>query len=123
MNPFPLLFAFIHFFHFFWTGTFTGPQIKRLMKSEEFMNSLDAAEKRAWKAAINVTNNFLGNKKAENYEEIVQEMIEAYRDMGVHMSLKIHFFADHLDFFPANLGNFAFIHFKNSDNALGCFKK
>lgn len=68
------------------------------------MESLDPIDKVAWKATINVIENFLGNKRADNYEELVREMIEAYRNMGVHMSLKIHFFADHLDFFPHNLG-------------------
>lgn len=68
------------------------------------MESLDPIDKVAWQATINVIKNFLGNKRAENYKELVREMIDAYRNMGVHMSLKIHFFAHHLDFFPANLG-------------------
>lgn len=55
------------------------------------MESLDPIDKVAWRATINVIENFLGNKRADNYEELVREMIEAYRNMGVHMSLKIHF--------------------------------
>lgn len=78
------------------------------MKSEQFMETLDSIDKTAWKATIDVIQNFLGNKRADNYEEIVGNMIEAYKNMGVHMSLKIHFFADHLDFFPENLGNLQF---------------
>lgn len=51
--------------------------------------------------------NFLGNKKAENYKEMVREMLDAFRDMNVNMSLKIHILYDHLDYFPNNLGDFS----------------
>jgi hypothetical protein len=43
---------------------------------------------------------FLGNHKAENYHEIVCDLLRAYKAMGCNMSLKVH----HLDFFPENLG-------------------
>jgi hypothetical protein len=43
---------------------------------------------------------FLGNHKAENYHEIVSDLLMAYKAMGCNMSLKVHF----LDFFPENLG-------------------
>ncbi|CAH0547293.1 unnamed protein product [Brassicogethes aeneus] len=63
------------------------------------------------KAVVNgfvaVVDNFLGNKKADNYKEIVAEMISAFDDMKVHMSLKIHFLHAHLDYFPPNLGDFS----------------
>lgn len=78
------------------------------MKSEKFMELLDPIDKIAWQATIDVIKNFLGNKRAENYKELVANMIEAYKNMGVHMSLKIHFFADHLNFFPENLGKSTF---------------
>jgi hypothetical protein len=47
---------------------------------------------------------FLGNRKAENYHEIVSDLLMAYKAMGCNMSLKIHFLDSHLDFFPENLG-------------------
>lgn len=34
-------------------------------------------------------------------------MLEAFREINVNMSLKIHFLANHLDFFPDNLGAFS----------------
>lgn len=49
---------------------------------------------------------FLGNERAENYVDIVRNMIVAIKEIGVNMSLKIHFLNDHLNFFPNNLGNF-----------------
>ena len=68
---------------------------------------LNEVEKKAWTATVAVINNFLGNKKAENYEELIRNVIEAYREMKVNMSLKIHLLCDHLDFFPSNLGDFS----------------
>jgi hypothetical protein len=52
----------------------------------------------------NVTKSFLGNRKAENYHEIVSDLLMAYKAKGCNMSLKVHFLDSHLDFFPENLG-------------------
>ena len=56
-------------------------------------------KKNAWVSFKNVTQNFLGRKRATNYEGLVQEMINAYRDLGCNMSLKVHFLNSHLNFF------------------------
>jgi len=53
-------------------------------------------EKRAWNDLL---ENFLGNKKADNYKKIVAEMILTFHAMKVNMSLKIHFLHNHFDFF------------------------
>jgi hypothetical protein len=47
---------------------------------------------------------FLGNHKAENYHEIVSDLLTAYKPTGCNMFLKVHFLGSHLDFFPGNLG-------------------
>jgi hypothetical protein len=60
--------------------------------------------KAAWQAFKNVTNSFLGNHKAENYHEVVSDLLMTYKAMGCNMSLKVHFIDSHLDFFPENLG-------------------
>ncbi|KAJ8734609.1 hypothetical protein PYW08_013859 [Mythimna loreyi] len=52
-----------------------------------------------------LVENFLGNKKSENYEEIFNNLLKNFHDMGVNMSLKIHFLHSHLIFFPENLGS------------------
>lgn len=88
-------------------GVFDGPQTKILINNDKFRSLLNPVEKRAWDGFIAVTKNFLGNKKADNFEEIVKEMIYAFGQMKVNMSLKIHFLHDHLDFFPPNLGDFS----------------
>jgi hypothetical protein len=38
-----------------------------------------------------VTKSFLGNHKAENYNEIVSDLLTAYKSMGCNMSLKVLF--------------------------------
>lgn len=85
-------------------GIFVGPQIKEMIKDNEFADNLNTSELRAWTAFKAVVTNFLGNVKAENYKEIVSELLNAYKEMGCNMSLKIHFLDSHLDFFPENMG-------------------
>jgi len=41
-------------------GVFVGPDIRRLMKHEEFKNALNPVECRAWEAVIKTVRNFLG---------------------------------------------------------------
>jgi len=48
--------------------------------------------------------NFLGNVKAENYQELVEDLLNAYQGMGCNMLSKNHFSLSHLNFFPPNLG-------------------
>lgn len=85
-------------------GIFVGPQIRELLKDDNFKSQLSSAQVRAWEAFESVCHNFLGNKKADNYKEIVDELLSAYEALGCNMSLKIHFLHSHLDFFPENMG-------------------
>ena len=86
-------------------GVFDGPQIRTLIRDEEFSRKMDKEERAAWLSFVAVTKNFLGNKKAENYEHLVQRMLLAFRKIGCNMSVKIHFLNSHLDKFPENLGS------------------
>jgi hypothetical protein len=54
---------------------------------------------------VYVVKGFLGNKKDDKYRGIVAKLLQNYHQMGVNMSLKMHFLHSHLDFFPENLGN------------------
>jgi hypothetical protein len=60
-------------------------------------------EKRAWKSLKNVTTNFMDNHKAEDYRDMVADLVQSYKSMGYNTSLKVHFLDPHLDFFPENL--------------------
>jgi len=46
----------------------------------------------------------LGNTRAENYEELVNNPLQSYQKLGCNMSLKIHFLHSHLDLFAENCG-------------------
>jgi hypothetical protein len=47
----------------------------------------------------------LGNRRADNYKDLVEELLSSYQKLGCNMSLKIHFLSIHLDHFLENCGN------------------
>jgi hypothetical protein len=70
------------------------------MKDQDFEKSLNESEKAAWRLFQKVLKIFLGNKKAENYEDMISELIDNYRAVGCNMSLKMHFFEFTFGLFP-----------------------
>ena len=40
-------------------------------------------EKAAWKSFRNVTTNYLGNHKADNYGDMVDDLLQSYKAIGV----------------------------------------
>lgn len=86
-------------------GIFDGPQIRQLTKDTQFRNSMTELELKAWTAFVSVMQNFLGNKKSENYIELVEDLLLQLKNMGCNMSIKLHFLHSHLDRFPENLGD------------------
>ncbi|KAK5643931.1 hypothetical protein RI129_007776 [Pyrocoelia pectoralis] len=85
-------------------GIFVGPQIRELMKDGTFNRVIEGKEKAAWEAFKTIVHNFLGNKRAENYNLFVNELLRTYQELGCNMSLKIHFLHSHLHFFPSICG-------------------
>jgi len=83
-------------------GTFIGPQIRELMQDKQFDEDLNKTERNAWLLFKRICKDFLGNHKAANYQEVVQDLLTSYKAMGRNMSLKILFLESHLDFFPGN---------------------
>ena len=86
-------------------AVFNGAQIRCLIKDKEFVKTMNIKEKTAWLSFVVVVKNFFGNKKAENYADLVDEMLEAFCDLGCKMSIKLHYINSHLDQFPENLGD------------------
>ena len=85
-------------------GIFIGPQMRELMQDRQFDEGLNETERNAWLSFKRICKDFLGNHKAANYQDVVQDLLTLYKAMGCNMSLKIHFLESHLDFFPENLG-------------------
>ena len=48
---------------------------------------------------------FLGNKRSENYKELIDNLIQNYRILGCRISIKMHYLFFHIDFFRPNLGD------------------
>ena len=51
-------------------GIFIGPQVKLILKSDEFLKTLSAVEKDAWICFAAVVQEFLGNNNEDNYAEL-----------------------------------------------------
>lgn len=88
-------------------GVFVGPQIKKIMESEEFPKMLSRKEKAAWNSFVAVVRGFLGNHKAENYVDLVANLVKKYCAMGCKMSLKVHILDAHLHHFKENMGAYS----------------
>ena len=58
-------------------GVFVGPQIRRMVNSDDFEQLLTGPEKVAWNAFKMVVENFLGNNRAGNYKELVKNLLSA----------------------------------------------
>ena len=66
---------------------------------------MTSIEKKAWQAFVDLVNSFFGNKVADNYMEIVNELLSFFVLHGYSMSINNHFLFSHLDKFTENLGN------------------
>lgn len=79
---------------------FDGPQIRNLLKDQEFISTMKREELQAWKAFLDVVKNFLGNMKSQNFGELVGNLLQAFHNLLCNMSVKVHFLHSHLDYFP-----------------------
>lgn len=77
-------------------------RFESFFKDGDFESVLHREEKTAWEAFKCVAKWFLENRKEENYEELVENLIKAYKNVGCNMSSKTHFLDSNLDFFLAN---------------------
>ena len=75
------------------------------MKTTEVENVMTTVETEAWISFNKVVQGFLGNSKASNYKELVENMLGKYHNLGCNMSIKMHYLHFHLDWFPENCGD------------------
>ena len=80
-----------------------GPQVREFSRDPVSEIKLGRKEKPAWKALVDVIECFLGSHRAENYQNMMSNLLQKYKAMGCRMSLELHFLRSHLDFFPPNL--------------------
>jgi hypothetical protein len=74
------------------------------MNDKAFESKMQDNEKEAWDALRDVVLKVLGNQKDPNFKRIIRKMLAKFKDLGCSTSLKVHFLASHLDYFPENLG-------------------
>jgi hypothetical protein len=86
-------------------GIFTGPQIRVMLASRDLEQTMTVVERNSWEAFRMVATYFLGKYKCENYEEIVESLIQHYEVLGYRMLVKLHYFHSNLEFFRPNLGD------------------
>lgn len=86
-------------------GVFIGPQIRKILYSDDFKDYLTPVQKTAWQSFEDVVVGFLGVYKSPNYKELILKLLENYEKIGAHLTLKMHFLKSHIDFFPENLGD------------------
>ena len=85
-------------------GNFCWSTDQGAFQGQGFNNILEGDEQCAWESFKMVATHFLGNDRAENYRELVGNLLSCYQKLGCNMSLKIHFLHSHLDYFPENCG-------------------
>ena len=81
-------------------GIFTGLQIRELMQHKQFDEDMNETEKNTRLSFKRSCKDFLGNHRAANHQDIVQDLSTSNKAMGCNMSFKIHFQESHLDFYP-----------------------
>ena len=69
-------------------GVFVGPEIRKLIQDPLFRLELTEQEQAAWDAFV-LVHNFLGNHRADNYVELVDNLITAYQHLGCHFNLNM----------------------------------
>ena len=74
------------------------------MMDDSFTDTMTKVDEGAWNAFKEGVKKFLGNIKDPLYKETVRNMLDKFKLLGCKMSLKLHFLASHLDYFPPNLG-------------------
>ena len=84
---------------------FAGPDIRSLLCDEVFECIITGDVQRAWHAFREVVTSFLGNRRADNYKDLVEELFSSNQKRGFNMSVKIHFRSSYLEFFPENCGS------------------
>ncbi|GBM73038.1 hypothetical protein AVEN_115680-1 [Araneus ventricosus] len=103
-------------------GMFIGPQIKALFRDEEF-ETKTVRSRKAILVFKSVCAHFLGNKKAENYEGLVCDIVKCFRVIGCIMSFKLHVLVSQLNFFPQNLGAISDEHGERFHQDISMFEK
>jgi hypothetical protein len=73
------------------------------MQDKQFEEELNKIKRNACLSFKRICKGLLGNHKAANNQNVVQDLLTSHKAMGCNMNLKSHLLESHLDFFPENL--------------------
>ena len=79
--------------------------IRKLIKDDEFVNSMNDLESCTWTLFIDVVKNLLRNCWVENYWELVEKFLKNIQDTDANMSIQVYVLHSHRDKFPDNCSN------------------
>ena len=77
------------------------------MNSDEFIQLFKINEKQAWNRLKEVVNGFLGNDRADNYQKLIETMLESFKIMGCRIFHNLHMLHAHLNQFKYNKGAYS----------------
>ena len=69
-------------------GIFVGPHVREFIRDPVSEIKFSRKEKPAWKALVDAIECFLGGYRAENYQDIVSNLLQKYKAMGCRTSLE-----------------------------------
>ncbi|GBM64754.1 hypothetical protein AVEN_263281-1 [Araneus ventricosus] len=81
-------------------GIFVGLQVRQLMKDPVFESKLTKKEAAAWTSFKELAKNFLGNHKAKNYRQIVNNLLKGLQNHGMQHVVENPFLALPLRILP-----------------------
>ena len=87
----------MHLFHCTWWTSWKW----KLIKDDEFIDSISDLGLCSWTSFVDVRKNFLGNRQAKN-KELVEKLSKSLQKIGTNISIKVHILHSHLDKFPNN---------------------
>lgn len=70
------------------------------MKDGNYETKMDSKEKVEWVSFKLTLTRILGNEKDLDYQAIVTEMLESFKNLVCNMSLQLHFLHSHLRLLP-----------------------
>jgi hypothetical protein len=85
-------------------GVFIGQQIRKLFRDKQLDRILSCNEKMEWNDVWLLATIFMGNKKTDNYNKLVEDLL-SYQKLGSNMSLKSFFCIITRIFFRKTVGH------------------
>lgn len=85
-------------------GVFNGPEFEVILNDAEFENQMSRKFKKALQALRSLRHGFFGNQKAENFEELVKNLVRCFDAIDANMNLNLKDFAENLGDFSEQHG-------------------